>query len=218
MASTFNNIFLIISEETAKEIEKMDEEYIMATDEFSEIVFYTKDTNKIKEEEKNLKNIVKEFSKEETEAFSYINDFNEEIRNSNLIEEAVLYSFIIIISLLSVVNIFNTIYSSIILRRRELAVLKSMGMSNKQIKKMLLFESIFYGLDALIYGILISIVILYILYILKIQTNIYAFIIPWKKFIICFLATYITIFASMLLAKIKVDKQNIIDSIKKENI
>ncbi len=123
-----------------------------------------------------------------------------------------------LISLFSVVNIFNIITSSILLRKREIAELKSLGMSNKQINKMLYFECVFYGLDAIVYGTLISLVILYIMYLAMIDTKLYLFSIPFANILISVMVVYIVIFISMKIAKRKIYKGNIIDEIKEENI
>ena len=59
------------------------------------------------------------------------------------------YGFITLISLISIANIFNTISTSITLRKREFAMLKSVGMTPKGFNKMIHYESIFYGVKAL---------------------------------------------------------------------
>ena len=82
-----------------------------------------------------------------------------------------------LISVFSVINIFSTITSSILLKKREIAELKSLGMSNKQINKMLFLEGIFYGLNAIIYGVIISLIILYLMYLFMENTKLYLFII-----------------------------------------
>lgn len=142
----------------------------------------------------------------------------KEMQNSNVIEEIVIYTFIILIALFSCLNIFNTIFSNIILRKKEIAMLKSIGMSNKQINKMLFLEIIFYGLDAIIYGILISLIILYVIYIALIETEIYAFYIPIDNMLLCIAIAYTVIFLSFLCAKGKIRKQNIIDEVRNETM
>lgn len=123
-----------------------------------------------------------------------------------------------LISVFSVINIFSTITSSILLKKREIAELKSLGMSNKQINKMLFLEGIFYGLNAIIYGVIISLIILYLMYLFMENTKLYLFIIPWKHIIICIATIYLTIFITMINAKNKIKNKNIIEEIKNENI
>ena len=74
------------------------------------------------------------------------------------------YGFIVLITLISIANIFNTISTSISLRKREFAMLKSVGMTPKGFNKMINYESIFYGIKSLLYGLPISIGATYLIY------------------------------------------------------
>lgn len=53
------------------------------------------------------------------------------------------YGFIVLISAISIANIFNTISTGLSLRKREIAMLKSVGMTPKGFAKMMNYESIF---------------------------------------------------------------------------
>ena len=63
------------------------------------------------------------------------------------------FGFIILISLIAGANVFNTISTNISLRRREFAMLKSVGMTKKGFNKMMVFESLLYGIKGILYGI-----------------------------------------------------------------
>lgn len=115
-------------------------------------------------------------------------------------------------------NIFSTITSSILLRKKDFAVLKSIGMSNKQMRKMLNLEILFFGMSSIFYGLVFSIGIIYIMYLYMIETNIYAFTLPWKNIIFLVIAIYIVIFIAMWNAVRRINKNNIIDEIKNETI
>ena len=140
-----------------------------------------------------------------------------EISQKN-ITKIVLYTLASFVALISVFNIFNTIVQSIILRKREIAELKSLGMNNKQLSKMLFLEGIFYGLDSIIYGTGISAVTLYIIYYLMMDRKLYAFYFPWKYIVISACITYLVIFIAMHRAKRKIKHKEIIDEIRNENI
>ncbi len=47
--------------------------------------------------------------------------------------------------MIAVANVFNTISTNIKLRRRELAMLRSVGMSDRDFNKMMRFECVLYG-------------------------------------------------------------------------
>ena len=70
-----------------------------------------------------------------------------------LVISILLYGFISLVTLIGVTSVFNTITTSMALRRKEFAVLRSIGLTPKQFNKMIAFESVFYGLKALLYGI-----------------------------------------------------------------
>lgn len=127
------------------------------------------------------------------------------------------YGFIVLISLISVANIFNTISTSVSLRRREFAMLRSVGMTPKGFNKMVYYESIFYGVKALVYGIPISILIMYLIYRAQINTFDVPFTLPWGDLLFVTVIIFVIVGSSMLYAISKVKSDNIIDRLKQEN-
>jgi len=128
------------------------------------------------------------------------------------------YGFIILITAISIANIFNTISTSIALRKREFAMLKSVGMTPKGFSKMLNYESIFYGINALLYGLPISIAVMYLIHRSLMYTFRYRFTLPWASIGHVIIAVFIIIGSAMLYSSSKVKKENIIDALKQENI
>ena len=212
--------YLWISEETA---EKWESEYV--NENSSDSIYFASYISTDKPEE-----ISKEIAKlrEETlskgESFWIAEDNSYKYKNDSayesLIKKLGVYLFLGMIATLSCVNIFVTISSSISLRKKDIAELKSIGMSDKQINKMLFLEGLFFGLDAIIYGILIGIVVLYLIYIfiIDVDYNIKPFKLPYIDFAICIIVAYAVIFLSIFYTKKNIQNQNIIDEIKDENI
>ena len=64
-----------------------------------------------------------------------------------------------IITLIGILNFINAIMTGILSRRREFAVLQAVGMSNKQLKTMLIYEGLFYALGSSIAALILSILI-----------------------------------------------------------
>lgn len=127
------------------------------------------------------------------------------------------YGFIVLISLISIANIFNTISTSVSLRRREFAMLRSVGMTPKGFNKMVYYESAFYGIKALVYGVPISVLIMYLIYRVQIHTFEVPFTLPWGDLMFVIVTIFIIVGASMLYAISKVKSDNIIDRLKQEN-
>ena len=98
------------------------------------------------------------------------NNFNdyaeaeEENRNIVTLIQVFAYGFIILISLIAAANVFNTISTNISLRRREFAMLKSVGMTSKGFNRMMNFECLLYGSRALLYGLPASVGVTYLIY------------------------------------------------------
>jgi len=128
------------------------------------------------------------------------------------------YGFIALITAISIANIFNTISTSISLRKREFAMLKSVGMTPKGFDKMMNYESIFYGLKALLYGLPISVVVMFLIYRALQGTFEYGFTLPWMSIIQVIIAIFLIVGITMLYSIRKIRKENIIDSLKQESI
>lgn len=128
------------------------------------------------------------------------------------------YGFITLISLISIANIFNTISTSISLRKREFAMLRSVGMTPKGFNKMINYESIFYGLKSLIYGLPISGIVMYLMYLGLKQTFEYGFIVPWLSVAFAIVIIFMIVGLAMLYSIQKIKKDNIIDGLKQESI
>lgn len=128
------------------------------------------------------------------------------------------YVFIALISAIGVANIFNTISTSIILRKREFAMLKSVGMSPRSFNKMLFFESLLYGLKSLLWGLPISFAMMGLIY-WALEGNFHmAFTVPWTQVIIGIAAIFAIVMITVLYAARKVKGENIIDGLRNTNL
>ena len=127
------------------------------------------------------------------------------------------YGFIFLISLITIANVFNTISTNISLRRREFAMLKSVGMTEKSLNKMMRFESIFYGIKALLYGLPASLIITYFIYLAVIQGAGIDFRLPWLSIGISVFSVFLVVFVTMLYSIRKIKKENIISALVSDN-
>ncbi|NGP59098.1 FtsX-like permease family protein [Paenibacillus thiaminolyticus] len=128
------------------------------------------------------------------------------------------YGFIALISLISIANIFNTISTSISLRKREFAMLKSVGITPTGFNKMMNYESIFYGIKSLCYGLPSSLVVMYLIYRAMTNKFNYGLVFPWMSVMYVIAAVFVIVSSAMLYSSAKVKKENIIDAIKQESI
>lgn len=128
------------------------------------------------------------------------------------------YGFIILITAICIANIFNTISTSIALRKREFAMLKSVGMTPEGFNKMINYESIFYGIKSLAYGLPLSVLVMVLIYRASMYTFSYGFDLPWFSILFAVASVFVIVGSAMLYSSAKVKKENIIDALKQENI
>ncbi len=132
--------------------------------------------------------------------------------------EVFAYGFIVLISLIAAANVFNTISTNINLRRREFAMLKSVGMSAKDFNRMMNFECLLYGMKALLYGIPASCLVTVLIYQTVSSGMTTGFRLPWSAIGIAVLSVFIVVFATMLYSMSKVRRENPIDALRNENL
>ncbi|MFD2672635.1 ABC transporter permease [Marinicrinis sediminis] len=142
----------------------------------------------------------------------------EAAESAKMVISIFLYGFVTLITLIGVTNIFNTISTNVALRRREFAMLKSVGLTPRGFTKMMNYESVFYGLKALMFGIPISILISLWLYNSMGAGFEFDFILPWKEIVYAVIGVFLIVSLTMLYAASKLKKENIIDALKEENL
>ena len=128
------------------------------------------------------------------------------------------FGFVFLITAICVANIFNTISTSISLRKREFAMLRSVGMTPAGFTKMIRYESVFYGIKALLYGLPLSFGAMLLIYRSLSYSFVFRFIIPWWSVIFAVSAVFVIVSLAMMYSGAKVKKENIMDGLKQENI
>ncbi|WP_049040837.1 ABC transporter permease [Clostridium sporogenes] len=139
----------------------------------------------------------------------------DENRNYVFIINVFAYTFIVMISLIAIANVFNTISTNIKLRRRELAMLRSVGMSDRDFQKMMNFECALYGMRALLFGLPIAVISSWLIYKGMVSGGAdISFIFPWGSMGISIFSVLLVVFITMLYSISKIKKENIIDALR----
>ena len=150
---------------------------------------------------------------------TYVDNYNSVVL-SNCVK-LIIYLILLFITFITVISIIGTISASLNLRRKEFAILKSIGLSNKQFNKMIFYESLMLSLKSLLFGILLFILIVSIFIkiamindttyegLLQIPLNIYL-----MPLLICIIGVILIVYLSFLIATYKIKKDNIVDVIK----
>ena len=165
----------------------------------------------------NLATVLTENGLSSRQLFDYAANA-ETNRNVITIIRVFAYGFIVLISLIAAANVFNTISTNISLRRREFAMLKSVGMTQEGFRRMMNCECLLYGSKALLLGLPVSCGITYLIY--RAVTTAYetSFHLPWAAIGIAVLSVFLVVFATMMYSMSKVKKDNPIDALKNENL
>ena len=129
-----------------------------------------------------------------------------------------LYGFIIVISLIGITNIFNTITTNMELRKPEFAMLRSVGMTNREFNRMIRLESLFMGTRAIVFGIPIGILLSYAIYHFLTEESGDPYKLPTLAILIAVVAVFVLISLIMAYSMGKIKKQNTIETIRNENI
>ena len=207
LENQFTGSFLIVSDEYFDKYLK-DNMYLSYT-----IYIHSSNPDKLQE---NVENI---FSNYDDYGISNLDKQMRSVKGLYTLVAIFLYGFITVIALIGVTNIFNTINTNISLRTGEFAILKSIGMTRKEFNRLVNLESVFYSIKSLLIGIPLGILLSYLIYTAFNQGNTtFTFEIPWEGIIISILAVFVLVFIIMNYSLKKVNKQNIIESIRNENI
>lgn len=147
-----------------------------------------------------------------------LNDQKEQINAVVLIIAIFAYGFIIVISLIGITNVFNTINTNMRLRSKEFAMLKSIGMTKKEFNRMIRLESLFYGLKSLLIGVPLGLLGGYAIFKATGNTIMLDYSFPTMAVLISIVFVFSVVWLIMKLSISKVNKQNIIETIRNDNI
>lgn len=199
--------------------------FLIVSDEYIEQIGYTgfsgmeikaEDSYKVEEE-------INQFYKNKniSENDFMVNNLEEMVKANNaivLVISIFLYGFIAVITAIGITNIFNTITTNMNLRKKEFAMLKSIGMTKKEFNRMIRLESIFYGLKSLIIGIPIGTLLSYAIF-KAFETKMgMPYVLPIKAILISVVFVVVVITIIMKYSMSKINKQNIIETIRNDNI
>ncbi len=212
-ATYYNCGVIIVSEDFVKEVFGEDVEnssYML-----SDLLINSKHPQEL---ENTLNDLIKVNTKYTGLEVTNYDTYIDQQRRMVLVVKIFLYGFISVITLIGVTNIFNTITTNMILRSKEFAMLKSIGMSKKEFNKMIRLESIMYGAKSLLIGIPLGILGSYGVYKAFAQGVDVGYMIPYPAIIISIVFVFIIVGITMKYSLDKINKQNIIETIRKDNI
>ena len=139
------------------------------------------------------------------------------VETVTLMINTAMYGFTGLLTLITIANIINTISTGLLLRRKEFAMYKSVGMDNTGFKKMMWLETFLYGLRALIVAIPVSILFDYLMY-SSLSKELYSFVLNPITLIVCILAVFLIVGSGMILSINKIKADSIIETLKEDAV
>ena len=143
-------------------------------------------------------------------------DSNRKDKSAILMVQILLYGFVVVVSLIGSVNIINTLTTNIILRNREFATLKSIGLTQKGLKKMIVLEGLLYGIVGAIYGSIIGCGISFFLYKAMGGFREFGWNLPWEAIVIAGTASIMIGYISVLSPLSRIKKENLIEAVRED--
>lgn len=172
-----------------------------------------------KQSTEQMQKIINEKGVDSVYALRNLYEVFDQNRNILFVIDLFTSVFIVMISLIAVANVFNTISTNIKLRRRELAMIRSVGMSDHDFNKMMSFECVFYGMKTLLFGLPISLILSFLIYVIIAGGRIDGidglnYILPLGSIGISLCGVFLVIFVTTLYTVRKIKKENIIDALR----
>jgi putative ABC transport system permease protein len=152
-------------------------------------------------------------------AYGYSDNEQEakENKDTKMVLSILLYGFIFVVALIGCLNISNTISTNLILRIKEFAVFKAIGMSQQAIRKMILLEGLLYGSVSALYGATIGTIVYYIVFKMLAGVSEITWAMPWKDIIVSAAGSILITSIWSLLSMRKINFGIIADDLRTEN-
>lgn len=155
-------------------------------------------------------------------AFYSFNDYIEERDSNQMIATVVnvfCLLFAVILALIAMANVFNTVTNSLILRRREFAVMKSVGLSNRQFRAMVAEECVAWCIRGLVPGVLLSLLVSFLLWqVISGSMTGLAFTLPWSYVALAAAMTVLAVGASVAYGMHRCRADNVVEALRADAV
>jgi putative ABC transport system permease protein len=140
----------------------------------------------------------------------------EKAKKNSLQLSLIMYSFVLVVAIVSIVNLLNIMSMNVLLRKKEIGMLRAIGFGNDEVKKMLRAEGVFYGVASGFWGTALGTVLTFLFFVLsrKSLTQGMTWNFPIFTIIVLFLGTTVVCLLSSMNASRRVFASSIVESIK----
>lgn len=155
-------------------------------------------------------------------AFYSFNDYIEQRDSNQMIATVVnvfCLLFAVILALIAMANVFNTVTNSLILRRREFAVMKSVGLSNRQFRAMVAEECVAWCVRGLVPGVLLSLFVSFLLWqVISGSMTGLPFTLPWSYVALAAAMTVAAVGASVAYGMHRCRADNVVEALRADAV
>jgi putative ABC transport system permease protein len=124
------------------------------------------------------------------------------------------YGFITMLTLIGLTNVISTVSTNIYARSREFAMLKSIGMDSRGLRRILNLESVFCTVKAVVVGLPIGLLASWLIHDAMADVVAFPFEIPWVIVAQCVIGVFVITWCVTMVSARKLRGQNIIDTIR----
>ena len=124
------------------------------------------------------------------------------------------YGFVIMLTLVGLTNVISTLSTNIRTRAREIAVLKSVGMTQAGLNRMLNLEAILTSGKSLMYGLPLGLLVSLLMHRGIGQSVIFTFPVPWVAMLQCIAGVFVITWVTMRVAAGQLRGRNIVDDVR----
>ncbi|MCH1960113.1 ABC transporter permease [Romboutsia hominis] len=166
----------------------------------------------VDEVEKNIEKLNDSYANPYTHISSK-RTYIEEAKETQAMITIIGMSGVFIIGLIGVLNFINTMVTNIISRNQEFAMLEAVGMTKKQLKKMLVLEGMYYGVIITFINLTFGSLATFLGFnIMKLRYSVYTY--PIEALLICtVLVLLVSVIVPLIVYKI-ISKESIVDRIR----
>lgn len=182
---------------------------------FYEVQYLSKDSKALS---KQVDQILQEHSETMVSSTMDISAQRQKDEQQYLFVSVFLYGFVILILLICTANIMNTISTSVSLRKREFAMIKSIGITPSKFRKMIMYETLFYGIKAILYGIPLGLLTTVIMNRMFSYSFVFVYDYPIFSILEIIIGVFVVLALTMSYAIHKIKNDNIVETIRKESI
>lgn len=215
-----DQMWMITDMETAELMDEICKDENADPDAFYSNTFWKFMDVRMKNMDSSLGRQLQELANEEGLVTTNTRKFNMTLVEAlNSIIRIMLVCFVLLTSIICLLNLYNSIRGRIVGKKKEFAILQSVGMTRNQLQKMMLLESSGILLKGIFFATLVSTPLVF--FVKKMLVNLFGYVeleFPWAVYLIAMLIATLAVFTITLCCYRFEKTENILEDIRTESV